>query len=260
MFSVVSYCICQLELQFGFKFFGCDFVFSDEGQVYLFLVCQGLVVLQKIFGVVGMCSYVVCLCLVVMFIFLCQILLLCLVLFCYVNLEIELVMQVVILLSDLILEEVDLEVCFGSGEYFGLESWCVLIDVLMFVCSFDYLYEYGFFEGFDNVVDICCVYLICSLLVFWSIWFEVYGLQLDELCVGVQFNDFGLVLDVVVVGFGVVLMCMKLGVLWLDLGCFVCLLLCMVLLSFYYYLCWKFGMLECWECVVFVEWLMCVFV
>jgi len=253
--SAVSHRIRQLESQLGFKLFGRDFALSDQGQVYLPSVRQGLAALQKIPGSEGVRPAGVRLRLAVTPTFSRQILLPRLALFRHANPEVELIMQVAIPLANLKSEDADLEIRFGTGEYPGLESRRVLTDELTPVCSPDYLHEHGPLEGFDSVADIRRVHLIRSPLAPWSTWFEAHGLQLDEPRGGAQFNDLGLALDAAAAGFGVALMRMRLGASWLDSGRLLRLSPRAVPSGFHHYICWKPGTLERWECAAFVEWL-----
>jgi multicomponent Na+:H+ antiporter subunit A len=59
----------------------------------------------------------------------------------------------------------------------------------------------------------------------------------------------------VLAGFGVALMRMKLGLTWLDSGRLLRLSPRTVPSPFHHYLCWKPGAMERWECAAFVDWL-----
>jgi LysR family transcriptional regulator, glycine cleavage system transcriptional activator len=65
----------------------------------------------------------------------------------------------------------------------------------------------------------------------------------------------GLVLDAAVAGFGVALMRLQLGTPWLDSGRLVRLSARSVPSPHHYFLCWKPGTLDRWECAAFVDWL-----
>ena len=56
-------------------------------------------------------------------------------------------------------------------------------------------------------------------------------------------------------GFGVALMRLQLGAAWLDSGRLVRLSERSVPSPHHYFLCWKAGTLDRWECAAFVEWL-----
>ena len=62
-------------------------------------------------------------------------------------------------------------------------------------------------------------------------------------------------LDAAAAGFGVALMRIKLGQSWLDSGRLVRLSPRQVRSPHDYFLCWKPGTLERWECAAFVDWL-----
>jgi DNA-binding transcriptional LysR family regulator len=64
-----------------------------------------------------------------------------------------------------------------------------------------------------------------------------------------------LVLDAAVAGFGVAVMRLKLGAAWLDSGRLVRLSPREVPSPHHYFLCWKPGALQRWECASFVDWL-----
>ena len=89
----------------------------------------------------------------------------------------------------------------------------------------------------------------------WRTWFSACGITLDEPAGGAQFNDIGLVLDAAVAGFGVALMRMELGASWLESGRLVRLSSRVVPSPHHYFLCWKRGTLDRWECAAFVDWL-----
>ncbi|MDT9000125.1 LysR substrate-binding domain-containing protein [Paucibacter sp. APW11] len=253
--SAVSHRIKQLETQLGLKLFSRDFGLSEDGKAYLPPVRQGLKSLQQVPGHASGKSQGTRLRLAVTPTFSRQILLPRLALFRHAYPEIELIMQVSIPLMDVKAEDADLEIRYGTGPYAGLEQRRILSDALTPVCSPEYLHEFGPFEGFDSAADIGRARLIRSPLDPWSTWFQAHGIELDEPRAGAQFNDVGLALDAAAAGFGVALMRMKLGTMWLDSGRLLRLSPHTVPSPFHHFLCWKPGAMERWECAAFADWL-----
>jgi DNA-binding transcriptional LysR family regulator len=122
------------------------------------------------------------------------------------------------------------------------------------VCSPEYLDEAGPFDGFDTLADVQRARLIRCPIEPWRTWFAAHRIMLDEPSAGSQFNDIGLVLDAAVAGFGVALMRLRLGASWLDGGRLVRLSGKHVPSPHHYFLCWKPGALDRWECAAFTEW------
>jgi LysR family glycine cleavage system transcriptional activator len=253
--SAVSHRIRQLESQLGFKLFKrTDFSLTSNGAAYLPRVREGLAALQQVPGR-GTGPVTAKLRVAVTPTFSRQLLLPRLTLFRHAWPEVELVLQVTIPLQNITAEEADIEVRFGTGPWPDRESVQLLSDEVCPVCSPDYLNEAGPFDGFDMPAAVARARLIRSPLEPWRTWFAANGLMLDEPVTGAQFNDIGLVLDAAVAGFGVALMRLKLGAAWLESGRLVRLSERSVPSPHHYFLCWKPGALDRWECAAFVEWL-----
>jgi len=253
--SAVSHRIRQLESQFGLKLFTRDFALTPDGTAYLTPVRQGLKALQQVPGHAATAPGSVRLRLAVTPTFSRQILLPKLALFRHAYPEIDLVMQVSIPMADLKFEDTDLEVRYGQSPYPGLEYRRILSDEVTPVCSPEYLHEFGPFGEFDEAEAIQRARLIRSPLDPWSTWFEAHGLSLPEPREGAQFNDVGLVADAAAAGFGVALMRMRLGTMWLDSGRLLRLSPRTVPSPYHHFLCWKPGAMERWECAAFIDWL-----
>ena len=253
--SAVSHRIRQLESKLAIKLFARnDFSLSAGGASYLARVRDALAALQEMperndapdsarlrVAVTPTFSR--------------QLLLPRLALFRHAYPEVELTLQVAIPVLNLTAEEADIELRFGTGPFAGRESMHLLSDEVSPVCSPDYLHEAGPFDGFDTDEVVARARLIRSPLEPWRTWFRASRLTLAEPRAGAQFNDLGLVLDAAVAGFGVALMRLKLGQAWLDSGRLVRLSRRSVRSPHDYFLCWKPGTLERWECAAFVDWL-----
>jgi DNA-binding transcriptional LysR family regulator len=251
--SAVSHRIRQLESQLGFKLFArADFTLSAEGATYLLRVREALNALQQ---VPGRGASTTRLRVAVTPTFSRQILLPRLALFRHAYPEVDLILQVTIPLLNVTAEEADVELRFGTGPWPERESVRLQSDQVCPVCSPEYLNEAGPFEGFDTPAAVQRARLIRCPLEPWRTWFTANGLALDEPLGGSQFNDIGLVLDAAVAGFGVALMRLQLGAAWLDSGRLVRLSERSVPSPHHYFLCWKPGTLDRWECAAFVEWL-----
>lgn len=253
--SAVSHRIRQLESQLGCKLFArADFSLTTDGAAYLARVREALSALQQVPGR-GAAPGTTRLRVAVTPTFSRQLLLPRLALFRHAYPEIELVLQVTIPLLNVTAEEADIELRFGTGPWPDREAVRLQSDELCPVCSPDYLNEAGPFEGFDTLAAVARSRLIRSPLEPWRTWFTANGITLDEPSAGAQFNDIGLVLDAAVAGFGVALMRLKLGAAWLEDGRLVRLSERSVPSPHHYFLCWKPGTLDRWECAAFVEWL-----
>jgi LysR family transcriptional regulator, glycine cleavage system transcriptional activator len=253
--SAVSHRIRQLESQLGFKLFSRGgFSLTYEGTAYLNRVREALILLQDVSGRSTSHSSTQ-LRVAVTPTFSRQILLPRLAFFRHTYPEIDLVLQVTIPMLNVMAEEADVELRFGTGPFSDRESIRLSSDTVTPVCSPDYLNEAGPFEGFDRATVVSRARLIRSPLEPWRTWFTANGIAQNEPVVGSQFNDIGLVLDAAVSGFGVALMRLQLGSAWLDSGQLVRLSQSSVPSPHHYFLCWKPGALERWECAAFVDWL-----
>jgi LysR family transcriptional regulator, glycine cleavage system transcriptional activator len=256
--SAISHRIKQLEAQLGVTLFSRgDFTLSHEGAVYLARVREALGLLDQVPGR-GATPGTTRLRVAITPTFSRQILLPRLALFRHAYPEIELVLQVTIPMLNVLAEEADIELRFGPGplaQFTDREGVHLAGDAVTPVCSPDYLHEAGPFEGFDTAAQIARARLIRSPLEPWRTWFTACGLAQDEPVSGSQFNDIGLVLDAAVAGFGVALMRLQLGTAWLDSGRLVRLSPRQVASPHHYFLCWKKGAIDRWECAAFVDWL-----
>ncbi len=253
--SAVSHRIRQLESQLGIKLFArADFSLSTEGATYLNRVREALAVLQQIPGR-GSAAGTTRLRVAVTPTFSRQILLPRLALFRHAYPEIDLVLQVAIPMLNVTAEEADIELRFGTGPFADRESTLLSSDQVTPVCSPEYLNEAGPFDDFTTLETVSRARLIRCPLEPWRTWFSANGITLNEPSGGSQFNDIGLVLDAAVAGFGVALMRMRLGAAWMDSGRLVRLSQRSVPSPHHYFLCWKSGTLDRWECAAFVEWL-----
>lgn len=254
--SAVSHRIRQLESQLGTRLFSrADFTLSPEGARNLLRVREALDALSQVpsqtragpapprirLGVTPTFSR--------------QLLLPRLALFRHAYPEIELTLLVTIPGENLMAEEADLEIRFGTGTFPDRESMHLQADTVCPVCSPDYLHELGPVDGFATLEAITAARLIRTPLEPWRTWFRACGLSLPEPSSGAQFNDLGLVLDAAVSGFGVALMRLKLGRNWVESGRLVRLSTESVASPHHYFLCWRPGTLERWECAAFAEWL-----
>ena len=254
--SAVSHRIRQLEGQLGLKLFAhrSEFLPSAEGATYLARVREALAALQESPRAAG--PGPAHLRVAVTPTFSRQLLLPRLALFRHAYPDIELMLQVAIPVHNVTAEEADIELRFGAGPFPGRESMHLLSDEVCPVCSPGYLHEAGpFGDGFETEAAVSRAHLIRSPLEPWRTWFSACGIGLPEPASGNQFNDLGLVHDAAVAGFGVALMRLKLGQSWLDSGRLVRLSARSVRSPHDYFLCWKPGTLERWECASFVDWL-----
>ncbi|MDH5539590.1 MAG: LysR substrate-binding domain-containing protein [Rhizobacter sp.] len=253
--SAVSHRIRQLESQLGFKLFArSDFQLSSDGAAYLGRVREALAVLQQVPGR-GSAAGTTRLRVAVTPTFSRQVLLPRLALFRHAYPEIELVLQVTIPMLNVTAEEADIELRFGTGPFADRESVRLSSDEVTPVCSAEYLHEAGPFDGLATAGAVARARLIRCPLEPWRSWFSANGITLDEPGGGSQFNDIGLVLDAAVAGFGVALMRLRLGAAWLDSGRLVRLSPRSVASPHHYFLCWRPGALDRWECAAFVEWI-----
>jgi LysR family transcriptional regulator, glycine cleavage system transcriptional activator len=253
--SAISHRIRQLESQLGLSLFArSDFSLTHEGVAYLQRVREALAMLRQVPGqttVAGTTRLRVA----VTPTFSRQILLPRLELFRHAYPEIDLILQVTIPMLNVVAEEADIELRFGTGTFADRELVHLSSDVVTPVCSPAYLNEAGPFGQFDTSDMVDRARLIRSPLEPWRTWFSANGIAQDEPLVGSQFNDIGLVLDAAVAGFGVALMRLQLGRAWLDSGRLVRLSAHSVPSPHHYFLCWKPGAMDRWECAAFVEWL-----
>ena len=250
--SAVSHRVKQLEQIIGTKLFGrADFSLTTEGSEYLAHVREGLATLQKFpssSAVPGKRK----LRLAVTPTFARSMLMPRLRQFLEAYPEIDLTMQVSIPLLDVVAEDADLIVRFGTGRYADLEHVCLMKDVVTPLASPAWVRDNG---PFLVPEDLHRVPLLRSPLEPWRTWFAAHNLDYPEPVEGSSFNDIGLMCDAAAQGLGVALVRIKLGAPWLDNGQLIRLYDRTVPSPHAHYLCWRTGVMERWECAAFAEWL-----
>jgi len=255
--SAVSHRVKQLEQIIGTSLFGrTDFSLTTEGSEYLAHVREGLTSLEKFPGkssAVGKRK----LRLAVTPTFSRSVLIPRLRQFTEAYPEIDVTIQVSIPLLDVVAEDADFIVRFGTGRYADLEHLCLMKDEVTPLASPLYVREHG---PFETPEDLQSANLLRSPLEPWRTWFAAQNLDWPEPIEGSQFNDIGLMCDAAAAGMGVGLMRLKLAAPWVEQGT-------LVRLSSHpaftrsipsphaHYLCWRTGVMERWECVVFADWL-----
>ncbi len=253
--SAVSHRVKQLEQIIGTKLFGrADFSLTTEGSEYLAHVREGLATLQKFPGMAGQSGSPGKrkLRLAVTPTFARSILIPRLRQFTDAYPEIDLTLQVSIPLLDVVAEDADLIVRFGTGRYADLEHVCLMKDEVTPLASPAYVREHGPFEVPE---DLDGEALLRSPLEPWRTWFAAHSLDWAEPVDGSQFNDIGLMCDAAAAGMGVALVRLKLGAPWLEHGSLVRLYERNVPSPHAHYLCWRTGMMDRWECAAFADWL-----
>jgi DNA-binding transcriptional LysR family regulator len=253
--SAVSHRVKQLEQIIGTKLFGrADFSLTTEGSEYLAHVREGLATLQKFPGTAGQSANPGKrkLRLAVTPTFSRSILIPRLRQFTEAYPEIELTLQVSIPLLDVVAEDADLMVRFGTGRYADVEHVCLLQDEVTPLASPAYVREHGPFEAPEDLEGEA---LLRSPLEPWRTWFAANQQDWPEPLEGSQFNDVGLMCDAAAAGMGVALVRIKLGAPWLDNGSLVRLYERNVPSPHAHYLCWRTGMMDRWECAAFADWL-----
>jgi DNA-binding transcriptional LysR family regulator len=253
--SAVSHRVKQLEQIIGTKLFGrADFSLTTEGSEYLAHVREGLTTLQKFPGAAGQSANPGKrkLRLAVTPTFSRSILIPRLRQFTEAYPEIDLTLQVSIPLLDVVAEDADLMVRFGTGRYADVEHVCLMQDEVTPLASPAYVREHG---PFDSPDDLEGQALLRSPLEPWRTWFAANRQDWPEPLEGSQFNDIGLMCDAAAAGMGIALVRLKLGAPWLDNGSLVRLYEHNVASPHAHYLCWRTGMMDRWECAAFAEWL-----
>lgn len=253
--SAVSHRVKQLEQIIGTKLFGrADFSLTTEGSEYLAHVREGLATLQKFPGAAGQSANPGKrkLRLAVTPTFSRSILIPRLRQFTEAYPEIDLTLQVSIPLLDVVAEDADLMVRFGTGRYADVEHVCLMQDEVTPLASPAYVREHG---PFDSPEDLDGQALLRSPLEPWRTWFAANRQEWPEPIEGSQFNDIGLMCDAAAAGMGIALVRLKLGAPWLDNGSLVRLYERNVPSPHAHYLCWRTGMMDRWECAAFTDWL-----
>ena len=250
--SAVSHRVKQLEQIIGTKLFGrADFSLTTEGNEYLAHVREGLLVLGRFpgkDGVPGKRKLRVA----VTPTFSQSVLMPRLRGFIEAYPEIDLTLQVSIPLLDVVAEDADLMVRFGTGRYADVEHTCLMTDEVTPLASPIYIRENG---PFDTVEELLTAKLIKSPLEPWRTWFLAHGVDAGEPAEGSSFNDIGLMCDAAAQGLGIALVRLKLGAPWLENGTLERISTRNVPSPHAHYLCWRTGALDRWECAAFAEWL-----
>ena len=250
--SAVSHRVKQLEQIIGTKLFGrVDFSLTTEGIEYLAHVREGLVSLQR-FPSANAPSGRRKLRLAVTPTFARSVLMPRLKHFLDAYPEIDITLQVSIPLLDVVAEDADLTVRFGTGRYSDVEHVCLAKDEVTPLASPAWLRENG---PFTSVEDLQNQPLLRSPLEPWRTWFAAHELDWPEPTEGSSFNDIGLMCDAAAQGLGIGLIRTKLGAPWLESGQLVRLFDRSVPSPHAHYLCWRTGTMERWECATFADWL-----
>jgi LysR family glycine cleavage system transcriptional activator len=252
--SAVSHRVKQLEQLLGVKLFGrADFSLTTEGSEYLAHVREGLSILERFPGKDGANNGTKRkLRVAVTPTFARSILMPRLRQFAEAYPEIDLTLQVTIPLLDVVAEDADLTIRFGTGRYADVEHVCIMKDDVTPLASPAYIREHG---PFDTTQDLEDATLLRSPLEPWRTWFAAHDLDWPEPIDGSSFNDIGLVCDAAAQGLGVGLVRLKLGAPWLENGTLVRLFPRQVPSPHGHYLCWRTGAMDRWECAAFAEWL-----
>ncbi|MBC7437176.1 MAG: LysR family transcriptional regulator [Bdellovibrionales bacterium] len=250
--SAVSHRVKQLEQIIGAKLFGrADFSLTTDGSEYLAHVREGLAILERFPGqdaVQGKRKLRVA----VTPTFSRSILMPRLRAFIEAYPEIDLTLQVSIPLLDVVAEDADLLIRFGTGRYADVEHLCLMTDEVTPLASPAYIRENG---PFDTIEELRDAKLIKSPLEPWRTWFLAHGLDVVEPADGSSFNDIGLMCDAAAQGLGIALVRLKLGQPWLDNGSLARISPRNVPSPHAHYLCWRTGAMDRWEVAAFAEWL-----
>jgi LysR family transcriptional regulator, glycine cleavage system transcriptional activator len=250
--SAVSHRVRQLEQIIGAKLFGrADFSLTTEGSEYLAHVREGLAVLERFPGREGAQGKRK-LRVAVTPTFARSILMPRLRGFPEAYPEIDLTLQVSIPLLDVVAEDADLMIRFGTGRYADVERVCIMTDDVTPLAAPDYLRANG---PFDTIEDLLSAKLIRSPLEPWRTWFLAHGIDAPEPAEGSSFNDIGLMCEAAAQGLGIALVRLKLGHPWLEKGTLERISPRNVPSPHAHYLCWRTGAMERWECAAFAEWL-----
>lgn len=250
--SAVSHRVKQLEQILGTRLFGrADFSLTTEGSEYLAHVREGLASLERFPGQ-DTASAKRKLRVAVTPTFSRSILMPRLRGFIDAYPEIDLTLQVSIPLLDVVAEDADLMVRFGTGRYADVEHTCLMTDEVTPLASPAFIREYG---PFDTVQELLAAKLIKSPLEPWRTWFLAHGVDAGEPGEGSSFNDIGLMCDAAAQGLGIALVRLKLGAPWLDNGSLERISTRNVPSPHAHYLCWRTGAMDRWECAAFADWL-----
>src|SRR4051812_23587775 len=250
--SAVSHRVRQLEQIIGTRLFGrADFSLTTEGSEYLAHVREGLAKLECFPGRDGAQGKRK-LRVAVTPTFARSILMPRLRGFTEAYPEVDLTLQVSIPLLDVVAEDAELMIRFGTGRYADVEHVCLMTDEVTPLASPQYIREHG---PFDTVEDLHGAKLLKSPLEPWRTWFLAHGVDSGEPVEGSSFNDVGLMCDAAAEGLGIALVRLKLGAPWLDKGALERVSPRSVPSPHAHYLCWRTGTMDRWECSAFAEWL-----
>ena len=250
--SAVSHRVKQLEQIIGTKLFGrADFSLTTEGSEYLAHVREGISILERFPGQDAMQGKRK-LRVAVTPTFSRSILMPRLRAFIEAYPEIDLTLQVSIPLLDVVAEDADLVIRFGTGRYADMEHVCLMTDEVTPMASPAYIRENGPFDSIEELKD---AKLIKSPLEPWRTWFLAHGADGIEPAEGSSFNDIGLMCDAAAQGLGISLIRLKLGQPWLDNGSLERISDRNVPSPHAHYLCWRTGAMDRWEVAAFAEWL-----
>ena len=251
--SAVSHRVRQLEQIVGMRLFGrADFSLTTEGSEYLANVREGIAILERFPGHNAGQNGKRKLRVAVTPTFSRSILMPRLRAFIEAYPEIDLTLQVSIPLLDVVAEDADLMVRFGTGRYADVEHVCLMTDEVTPLASPAYIRDNG---PFDTLEELQAAKLIKSPLEPWRTWFLAHGLDAVEPAEGSSFNDIGLMCDAAAQGLGIALVRLKLGQPWIDNGALVRLSPRNVPSPHAHYLCWRTGVMDRWECAAFADWL-----
>ena len=250
--SAVSHRVRQLEEMVGTRLFGrADFSLTTDGSEYLAQVREGLAALER-FPTKDTPLGKRKLRVAVTPTFARSILMPRLKAFTDAYPEIDLTLQVSIPLLDVVAEDADLTVRFGTGRYADVEHVCLFKDVVTPMASPAYIRDHG---PFDAPQDLANAKLLKSPLEPWRTWFAAHQLDWPEPVDGSSFNDIGLMCDAAALGLGVALVRTKLGAPWLESGALARLYPVNIPSPHAHYLCWRTGSLDRWEVAAFADWL-----
>lgn len=250
--SAVSHRVRQLEEVLGTKLFGrADFSLTTEGSEYLAHVREGLAVLGRFPGRDGATGKRK-LRVAVTPTFARSVLMPRLRGFLEAYPEVDLTLQVSIPLLDVVAEDADLMIRFGTGRYADVEHLCLMTDEVTPLASPAFLREHG---PFDGIEELLAAKLIRSPLEPWRTWFLAHGSDAPEPTEGSTFNDIGLMCDAAAQGLGIALVRLKLGQPWLEHGTLERISERSVPSPHAHHLCWRAGTMDRWECAAFADWL-----
>lgn len=250
--SAVSHRVRQLEELLGVKLFGrADFSLTTEGSEYLAHVREGLASLQR-FPSSDVAPGKRKLRVAVTPTFARSILMPRLKSFTDAYPEIDLTLQVSIPLLDVVAEDADLTIRFGTGRYADVEHVCLFKDAITPLASPAYIREHGPFEATQ---DLAKAKLLKSPLEPWRTWFAAHQLDWPEPADGSSFNDIGLMCDAAAAGMGVALVRLRLGAPWISNGALERIFDHDTPSPHAHYLCWRTGALDRWEVAAFADWL-----